>query len=107
MNSPVFEWVTRAVEEATSLTRTEARGTVRIALNEVGLTATGVARGPMLFVLERILPGLLHSRSIDDPHGTCARLLDKLTEAELGHVRESPEDIFDRLGGDALVLDEA
>lgn len=107
MNSPVFEWVARAVEEATSLTRTEARGTVRIALNEVGLTATGVARGPMLFVLERILPGLLHSRSIDDPQGTCSRLLAELAEAELGHVEESPEDIFARLGGDALLSEEA
>ncbi len=100
MNSPVFEWVTRAMEEATSLSKIEARGTVRIALTEVGLTATGVARGPMLFVLERVLPGLLRSRNIQDPEATCAGLIAGLSHAELDRVEDAPEDVFARLGGD-------
>ena len=101
MNSPVFEWVALQLEEATSLSRLEARGTVRLALAEVGLTVKGVARRPMLFVLEQILPGLLRSRNVEDASAVCQVLTERLESAELGSVAESPEDIFARIGGDS------
>jgi hypothetical protein len=100
LNSPVFEWVAQQLEEATALSRLEARGTVRLALREVGLTVTGVARRPMLFVLEKILPGLLRSRNIGGARETCNDLMARLSVAELGNVAESPEEVFARMGGD-------
>ncbi len=97
----MFEWIALQLEEATSLSRLEARGTVRLALGEVGLTVTGVARRPMLFVLEKILPGLLRSRNIDDATTICQDLMTRLASAEVGRVAESPEDVFARMGGDS------
>lgn len=100
MNSPVFEWVAQTLEEASSLTRLEARGTVRLALREVGLTVTGVARRPMLFVLKKILPRFLHSRGVPEPERICIALAARLEQASLPSVGESPEHVFARMGGD-------
>ena len=72
-----------------------------MALREVGLTVPGVARRPMLFVLEKILPGLLRSRNVEGATEICAELMSRLTVAELGSVAESPEEVFARMGGDS------
>ncbi len=100
-NSPVFEWVARELETATALSRLEARGTVRLALQELGLTVTGVARGPMQFTLARVLPRLLASRGIAGADTVCQALSRGLKSADLPLGHESPEDIFARLGGDS------
>lgn len=100
-NSPVFEWVSHELETATALSRLEARGTVRLALQELGLTVTGVARGPMQFTLARVLPRLLTSRGIAAADTVCETLSKGLKSANLPLGHESPEDIFARLGGDS------
>jgi hypothetical protein len=100
-NSPVFEWVSHELELATVLSRLEARGTVRLALQELGLTVTGVARSPMQFTLARVLPRLLSSRGIAAAEVVCKKLSKDLESADLPLGHESPEDIFARLGGDA------
>ena len=99
-NSPVFEWVAHELENATAMSRLEARGTVRLALQELGLTVTGVARSPMQFTLARVLPRLLRSRGIDAPDAVCEKISAELESADLPLGHESPEDIFARLGGD-------
>ena len=38
VTSPVFEWVARQLEATTLMSRLEARGTIRLALQELGLT---------------------------------------------------------------------
>lgn len=100
-NSPVFEWVAHELEAATALSRLEARGTVRLALQELGLTVRGVARSPMQFTLDRVLPRLLKSRNIADADAVCQRISKDLASADLPLGHESPEDIFARLGGDS------
>ncbi len=99
-SSPVFEWLATELEGATSLSRQEARGTVRIALREVGLTVEGVARRPMCFVLDRVLPDILRSRGVQDSVTLCSHLARRLDAASLAPQRESPEHVFARLGGD-------
>jgi hypothetical protein len=98
--SPVFEWVASELEAATALTRVEARGTVRLALQEVALSVNGVARRPMLFVLERVLPNVLQSRGIVGWESVCTDLSRRLESADLPPMDPSPEDVFARLGGD-------
>lgn len=97
----MFEWVCQQLEDTTQLSRLEARGTIRLALREVGLTVKGVARRPMIFVLEQVLPGLLRSRNIEGAVQICDGLKTRLAVAELGSVAESPEDVFARMGGDS------
>ncbi len=100
-NSPVFEWIAHELEAATALTKLEARGTIRLALQELGLTVTGVARSPMQFTLARVLPRLLSSRGITESDAVCEALASGLEIADLPLGHESPEDIFARLGGDS------
>ncbi len=99
-NSPVFEWVAHELEAATAMSRLEARGTVRLALQELGLTVTGVARSPMQFTLARVLPRLLRSRGVATPDTICEKISAELGSIDLPIGHESPEDVFARLGGD-------
>ncbi len=101
MISPVFEWAAEGLENVAGLSRSEARGTVRLALREVGLTVTGVTRRPMLFVVDNVFPRLLQSRGVRDPGAVCAELGRLLQRADLPPVSvEDADVVFARLGGD-------
>ncbi|MCG8590301.1 MAG: hypothetical protein MJE66_13500 [Proteobacteria bacterium] len=93
-----FDWVCEQLEQATSLDRLEARGTVRLALKQAGLEAKSVSAGEMKVVLEKVLPGELTSRGIDEA-GLCSRLAGAVMELEDDGPVESPEAVFKRLGG--------
>jgi len=99
-DSPIFDWVCRALEEATALSAIEARGTVRIALKKSGVTSAGVTPAQMQVVLKRVLPEELARRGCADADGVCTGLAQGLMEQHFDTVRsgESPEDVFARLG---------
>jgi len=94
----VFATVCAVLEEESSLTRIQARGTIRLALRDGGLDPETVTVGQMLMVVERILPRELKRRALSD--SICKSLASRLrllgTEDHLRH--ESPEAIFARLG---------
>jgi hypothetical protein len=99
-DSRAFEWTCGELESASLLNRLEARGTVRLALKEAGLEAGRVTPGQMGVVTERILPGELRNRGVEDAEGICDALTSGLRdlpalEAEGAH--ETPEDVFRRL----------
>jgi len=99
-NSAAFEWVCKKLEEATSLSDLEARGTVRIALREAGLEARSVTPAQLEVVLRQLMPGELTTRAVDGGQALCERLAGEIKDAALGDAdsgESSPEDVFRRL----------
>ncbi|MCG8588687.1 MAG: hypothetical protein MJE66_05295 [Proteobacteria bacterium] len=94
----VFDNACSQLEERTSLDRLEARGTVRLALKTAGLEPGKVTKEQMLTVLERVLPGELESRGIDQAESICSTIGNDLPDTAATDV-ESPEAVFARLGG--------
>lgn len=98
-DTTAFDFTCEALERLTSLDRLEARGTVRIALKQAGLEPRSVTHAQMAVTAARILPGELVSRGIEDAERVCAELSAGLGRLESAPAAETPEDIFQRLGG--------
>jgi hypothetical protein len=101
-DSPAFCWVCEEIERVTCLNRLEARGTVRLTLKEAGFDPGSVNRVQMRTILEKMMPGQLESKGIEEASSLCSEMAAALDSAELGDgtpVAESPEEIFQRLGG--------
>jgi hypothetical protein len=97
----LFELVSADLEARTGMSRLEARGTLRIALKTAGLDATELNATQMGVVLERVMPGELRARGVDDADAHCNALAAAVKGLGESHeaTRESPEEIFRRLGG--------
>jgi hypothetical protein len=95
-----FDFAADRLEAATSLSRLEARGTLRIALRSAGLPASAGAQ-ELAVVLRRVLPGELESRGIQAPEGVCEEIARAVAQQrfERAGSEGSPEEIFRRLGG--------
>jgi hypothetical protein len=101
-DSPAFCWVCGEIERATRLNRLEARGTVRLTMREAGFEPGSVNRVQMKTILEKMMPANLESRGIEGASSLCSEMAGALGSAELGDgasTAESPEEIFQRLGG--------
>ena len=98
--SPVFSWVSDALERRTALKRIEARGTVRLVLKEAGLEPGSVSVREMEVVLDRLMPAALTKRKVPDADEVCVALMRELAEQQNLSARESAYDVFKRLGGD-------
>ena len=102
-DSPTFDWICSELERRTNLDRLEARGTIRLALKGAGLEARSLTAEQMKVVLERLLPGELATRGVEDAESLCVTLLPDLQAlaSDARDVSEAPEDVFRRLGGGA------
>ena len=98
-NSAAFDWTCEALERETDLDRLEARGTVRIALKSSGLEAGSVQPDQMRVVIEKVLPGELVARGVDQADAICGRLATAVVSVSAGDDVESPDEVFKRLGG--------
>jgi len=101
-DSPAFEWVSEELERISSLDRLVARGTLRLVLKKAGLDARAVTVKQMEVVLRELLPAELGSRGVEDGKSTCEHLARSLLAAKLTDADpsvESPEAVFQRLGG--------
>lgn len=98
-NSAAFDWACEALERETDLDRLEARGTVRIALKSSGLEAGSVQPDQMRVVIEKVLPGELVARGVDEAEAICGRLATGVVSVSAGDDVESPDEVFKRLGG--------
>ena len=96
--SPAFDWLCEHLERATDLDRLEARGTVRLALKSAGLTAAGVTPEQMCVVIEKVLPGELVSRGIEDADQKCTQLASGVSRLDADGFGDSPDEVFRRLG---------
>jgi len=94
-----FEFVCDELERLTKMTRLEARGTVRLALKEAGLSPATVRAAEMQVVLQKVMPRELGARGIsggDSMCNTIAAGLNGLTDDAAG---QTPESVFSRLAG--------
>jgi hypothetical protein len=101
-SSQSFTWASQELERITSLERLEARGTLRLVLKKAGLDASAVTAKQMEVALRELLPGELQSRGVEDADEACEHLLRGLVAANLSDTEasvESPEEVFQRLGG--------
>jgi len=100
-DSTAFEFACSELERATSLDRLEARGTVRLALKETGLEAQSVTPGQMATVMTKVLPKELATRGVERGEPTCAAIAAALAKLPAEDVKDTPEAVFQRLGGGA------
>jgi len=100
-DSAAFDFVCGELERGTSLDRLEARGTVRLALKEAGLEARSVSPDQIAVVVEKLLPSELEARGIGDAAALCARIRSGLGSVARDATVETPDAVFQRLGGSA------
>ncbi len=99
-DSCAFDHVCSALENATSLNRIESRGTVRLALKTAGLSANSVTPEQMAVVIDRLFPVELENRGVANPDGVCLEMKRGLsTVVPDASTGDTPESVFDRLGG--------
>jgi hypothetical protein len=99
--SSEFDLICEKLEELTSLSRLESRGTLRIALKESGLDVKSVRADQLGVVVERVLPQHLRDRGVEEPEKICQRLIEAIPRGSAGDSTgpaDSPEAIFERLG---------
>ena len=70
----VFEVACEVLERRTSLSRLEARGTLRLALRAAGLRPDQVTSLELRTVIEKVLPAELDARGIENSAGVCRAL---------------------------------
>jgi hypothetical protein len=94
-----FTIVCDHLERATGLERPAARGTVRLALKEAGLSPESVTAQQMAVVTEKVLPKELSALRIADVEGHCQAIRGRLRRAGAGGDggQASPEAVFERL----------
>jgi hypothetical protein len=97
--SAAFEAACHCLEQAGSLDRLAARGTVRLALKQAGLDPKAVTARELAVVAKRLLPAELQARGVGDPESLCTRIANALEGVESGSGRDTPEAIFARLAG--------
>ncbi len=100
-DSTSFEFACSELERTTSLDRLTARGTVRLALKETGLEARSVTPSQMTTVMTKVLPRELATRGIEEGESTCAAIASALSNLPDEDVVDTPEAVFQRLGGKA------
>ncbi|MBW1884641.1 MAG: hypothetical protein JRJ58_14010 [Deltaproteobacteria bacterium] len=98
-DSEVFDFVCEQLEQRTNVDRLEARGTVRIALKKAGVEVRTVNIEQMIVVVTKLLPGQLVRRAVEDGQMHCDAILRQLATLEVGAIGDTPEDVFERLGG--------
>lgn len=102
MADSIFDFVAKGLQEATSLDKLEARGTIRLALKAAGLDARSVTKEQMTVLLQKLMATELSNRGIADAEFVAQgliRSLDQIETASDADESESPEDVFRRLGG--------
>lgn len=100
--SPAFEFVCERLETISKISRIEARGTVRLALREVGKNPAYISPQDMQTILTKVLPRMLQSRGLKDAAQICNEVARQLSQAKLssGATYLDPADVFARLGSD-------
>jgi hypothetical protein len=93
-----FDGVCAEIERATSLSQLEARGTVRLALKHAGFDARGVAAHELAVVVRKVLPRELELRGVAGSEALCERIAAGLAAEAPASRRETPEEVFRRLG---------
>lgn len=103
MAADLFDVAADSLEQHTSFSRLEARGTLRIAIKSGGLDLKSLTADQLRVVIEKLMPGELEQRGVSDAASICSRVIGDL-ENSAAFTDTAPSDdvdgIFRRLGGD-------
>jgi hypothetical protein len=102
MATDLFDFAAERLEQHTSFSRLEARGTLRIAIKSAGLDAKGLTVDQLGVVFEKLMPGELERRGVKDAASICNAVIGELANAPTSTDASSSDDvdgIFRRLGG--------
>ncbi|MEQ9072452.1 MAG: hypothetical protein RLP09_01280 [Sandaracinaceae bacterium] len=103
-DSPVFDWVAEALEEETSFSTIQARGTVRLVLKEAGISPFELTVAQLEVLIDRLFHAALVTRGVapERATGVCTALAEGLraraSRGDLEAHGESAHDVFARLG---------
>ncbi len=101
MAANLFDIAAERLEHHTDFNRLEARGTLRIAVKEAGLKAQNLTLPQLEAVLEKLMPGELKRRRVEDAVAICNIVIGEVTRV-LGPNRDtassSADEVFRRLG---------
>jgi hypothetical protein len=95
--SSAFNWLCAQIEEATGFSRLEARGTVRIALKELGLLPADLTPNQAASVAEHVLPSELGSRGVEGAEALCRRLATEAKALRDERSGAAPDEVFGQL----------
>ncbi len=98
--STVFEWACAELEKSTTMSRLQARGTLRLVLGNAGLDLETLTGRQFRVVAAKLLAKELRARAIADADFICDELqrIPMDVEAGAGLLHPAPEDVFKRLG---------
>ena len=102
MQANLFDNAAECLERNTDFDRLEARGTLRLALQQAGLNPKTLTHIELRVVFEKIMPSELKLRGIGNAAEICEGVLQELKSAPSSPVEtpnSSIDDIFQRLGG--------
>ena len=103
MSSRLFDLAAEHLEQRTNLDRLEARGTLRLALKQAGLEPGSLTLQQLGVVFERILPGELQNRGVDDAATICGAVMKEVMSSPEAVAHDGSggvDEVFRRLGGD-------
>lgn len=95
--SSAFSWLCTQLEGTTGFSRLEARGTVRIALKELGLLPADLTPAQASSVAEHVLPRELGARGVEGADALCRRLAAEAKTLRDERSGAAPDEIFGQL----------
>jgi hypothetical protein len=96
--SACFDWVCDRVTERTELSRSEARGLLRVVLRDFGFSPERVTRAQLTLVITRSLASAMARVKVPSPKTVCEELARDLANADIGDTPEDAAAVFARLG---------
>jgi hypothetical protein len=100
MAASLFDFAAEKLEQHTGFSQLEARGTLRIAVKSAGLDPKSLTVAELRVVFEKLMPGELAQRGVEDTLAACAAVVRDLGNAPVaadGSPSSNPDDVFRRL----------
>jgi hypothetical protein len=100
METPLFDFAAQKLEQHTGFSQLEARGTLRIAVKSAGLELKSLTVDELRVVIEKLMPGELEQRGVEDTLSACAAVMRDLEDAPIAESdspSNNPDDVFHRL----------
>jgi hypothetical protein len=100
MDTSLFDFAAQKLEQQTGFSQLEARGTLRIAVKSAGLEPKGLSIEELRVVFEKLMPGELEQRGVEDILSVCEAVMRELENAPISETdspSSNPDDVFRRL----------
>lgn len=97
-SSAAYDAAQQVLETSAGMDRWAARGAIQLALMDGGFDAGSVTVAEMKVVVDQLLRRQLESQNVADATRVCERIRDALGLVGDGPRKDSPDQVFQRLG---------